>query len=137
MEHGEGKTEDIRKRPFSELDDKEMEDKQFYDMDSHDSQDETRAMQIVCDRLSALDRVVTGRQGLSARLDELEGQMADITNDFCEVRAENWELREQLKLLQAVVIKKDRKIDKLKQKLVDQKGCNMRNNIMLHGIKEN
>ena len=36
-----------------------------------------------------------------------------------------------------MVIKKDCEIDRLKQDLVDKKGRNMKNNITLHGIKEN
>lgn len=88
-------------------------------------------------RMLDLEHQITGRFGLSSRFDELEAQVSDLTNDFCDLKEENRGLREELALLKAVVIKKDKEISDLKDAVVDQKARSMRNNLLLHNIKEN
>ena len=124
---------DSRKRPLVNTDENGVEDEDFFDFDH---QEETRASSALSQKITQLDKEITGRHGMAARLEELEAQMADLVNDLCKVKATNRDLRDQLQLLQSVVIKKDCQIDPLKKELVDQKGRSMRNNLLLHGVAE-
>lgn len=79
---------------------------------------------------------VRGRGGIIQRLEEVEAQMADITNDYCELRGDNITMKQQINLLKATVIKKDKEIDDLKKSMTEQKVRGMRKNILLHNIQE-
>jgi len=79
---------------------------------------------------------VSGRLGIEHRLNELEAQVADLTSDILEIRAENEEIKQQMKLMQAIIIRKDKEIDDLKARIIDQKANDMRNNLLLHNIQE-
>ena len=87
-------------------------------------------------KLDALENDISGRYGVVRRLEELEGQLADLTNDFCEVKAENQRLKSDHVLMKAILAKKDSEIQELKRAVVDQKSRSMRNNILLHNIPE-
>lgn len=95
-----------------------------------------RPLNTVVEKLELLDEKVDGRHGIIARLEELEAQFADMTNDYCEIKAENKEIKKEVKLLKAIVIKKDKQIEDLKDSVVDLKSRSMRSNLLMHNIPE-
>ena len=83
-----------------------------------------------------LHKQIDARHGVNSRVDELKGQLADLTNDFCELKAEDTQLKQELHLIKSVVIKKDKEISELKDSLLDQRSRNMKNNLLLHNVSE-
>lgn len=101
-----------------------------------EEEDSVSILDTVIPRLQKLDKEVNGKYGIEHRLEELEAQLADITNDFCEMKGENKELKDEQKLMKALLIKKDKEISDLKAAQVDQQARSMRNNILIHNVPE-
>jgi len=90
----------------------------------------------VSDEIKALKAEVTGNLGLRHRMEELDAQLSDLTNDFVDLRAENFCLKNDLTLLKSILVKKDKEISALKDKVADITSRDMRSNILLHGYPE-
>ena len=86
----------LAKGPLVDTDDNGVENENFFDFDN---QEEMRASSALSQKISQLDKEITGRHGIAARLEELEAQMTDLVNDFCQVKATNRDLRDQLQFL--------------------------------------
>lgn len=87
-------------------------------------------------RLEALEKSVHGRGGIEQRLEEMEAVLADLTNEYCVLQKENRDLRDRNHLMESVILKQDKEIHELKKAQTDIVSRSMRNNIMLHNIKE-
>ena len=87
-------------------------------------------------RIKALEKAVLGRFGIEQRLEQLEAQLADLTNDYCVLQRDNRDLSIRNEFLESVIVKQDKEIHELKKAQTDIVSRSMRNNIMLHNIKE-
>lgn len=87
-------------------------------------------------RIKALEKAVLGRGGIEQRLEELEAQLADLTNEYCVLQRENRDLYSRNTFLESVIVRQDKEIHELKKAQTDSVSRSMRNNIMLHNIKE-
>ena len=87
-------------------------------------------------RLKTLEKVVIGKGGLEQRLEEFEAQLADLANEYCVLQKTNSELKRRNDFLEAVVVKQDKEIAELKRAKTDAVTRSMRNNIMIHNVKE-
>ena len=90
----------------------------------------------VSKKLSLLEKKIDGKHGLEWRMQELEAQLADLTSDYCEIKEEKRQLKEEVTILRSVVIKQDKQITELKQKQVEQTSRSMRDNLLLHNVAE-
>ena len=133
MNNSENKDSGSRKRPFLEDGEENTSEKDIENIDFDNTTDTTTVLQR---RLASLEKDVNGRYGLEDRLAELEGLVADLTSDILETKAENRRMKNEMKLIQAVVIRKDKEIEELRAKMIDQKARDMQNNILLHNISE-
>ncbi len=82
----EGMSQRSNKRPF--LEDGSEEEGNIQEnlpLNLPDSSDFT----VVLQKLASLEKDVNGRYGIDDRLNELEGQVADLTNDLLSTQADN------------------------------------------------
>jgi len=114
----------------------------FVDVDSHEMEENEEFVispvkgDTVVDQVSALHEDIHGSCGMKHVLEELDAQVADLTNDFVDLRAENNVLKEEVTMLKAILIKKDKEIEELREKAIDSTARDMRNNILLHNLPE-
>lgn len=87
-------------------------------------------------RVDALEKTVHGRGGIEQRLEEVEALIADLTNEYCVLQRENRDLRDRNQFMESVILKQDKEIHELKKAQTDIVSRSMRNNIMLHNVKE-
>lgn len=94
-------------------------------------------------RLTALEKELRGRGGMVDQIEQFEAIVADLTNDYCELKAdrdrltaENSTLKYDMNQLQAIVSRQDKQIEQLKKDHVDQVSRSMRSNVLLHNMKE-
>lgn len=118
-----------------------MEDVKATENEEEEFEDCTLEVPVECgdtvtQKLSLLDKKISGRHGIEWRLEELEAQLADLTSEYCEIKAENKKLKEEATILRSVVIKQDKEIAELKRKQVDQTSRSMRDNLLLHNVPE-
>ena len=118
------------KRKFGDIS-KETEEELIEEIENISLAEDT-----VFERLDALEKEIHGTYGLTNQMQILEGQVSDLTNDYCVVKADNARLQEELRVLQAVLVKKDKEIAEIKAAVVDQRARSMKNNILLHNIPE-
>lgn len=137
MSETENKHQGSQKRPFLEVEPGETEEILHAEEDI-DIVDITasEAITVLHRKVATLEKELNGRNGIDARLMELEAVVSDLTNDLVSARADNRRLQEQMRLTQSVLIKKDKEIQELISKAVDQKSRSMRSNLLLHNIPE-
>jgi len=133
MINNENNDSGSRKRPFLEDGEENITEKDIENIDIDSTTDTTTVLQR---KLATLEKDVSGRYGLKDRLAELEGLVADLTTDLLETKEENRQIKQELKLMQAILIRKDKDIEELRAKMVDQKAKDMQNNILLHNVQE-
>ena len=121
MEEGAGRTKEVSKRKFVSISSGASAEEGDEDNQIISAEEDTVHIQI-----AALDESINGRYGTVKRLEELEAQVADITNDYCEIKAENQKLKGEMELLKSMMIKKDLEISNLKTAVVDQRSWSMR-----------
>ena len=73
---------------------------------------------------------------LLRRFEELEAVVADLTNELCEIKAENRELKNELSTMKSFMVKKDFEIEQLRSKVTDHTARSMGHNVLLHNIPE-
>ena len=61
-------------------------------------------------QIEALNTKISGTYGLERRMEELDAQLSDLTNDFVDIRAENYQLKHEVTMLKSILIKKDKEI---------------------------
>ena len=87
------------KRKFGDIS-KETEEELIEEIENISLAEDT-----VFERLDALEKEIHGTCGLTNQMQIHEGQVSDLTNEYCVVKANNARLQEELRVLQAVLVK--------------------------------
>ncbi len=128
----EYKTDDreSRKRQFAETAEEEWEK----NSENTDNNTESEIL-TVNENFSLLELKISGRHGVEARLQELEGLVADLTHEVIEAKADNRIVKSE-HLMKSIMIRKDKDIQMLKDSIMDQQTRSMNKNILLHNVSE-
>ena len=79
---------------------------------------------------------VHGPSGIEERLQEVTEHTNDQDSMLAELRGENRKLQKEVELLKSFVVRLERKVDQQHEELLDLKSRSMRDNLVLHGLKE-
>lgn len=77
-----------------------------------------------------------GTDGLEQKIEYVAQQAEDTVQNVETIHKENKNLRREVDLLKAIVIKLDRKVSEQDREIIDLKSRSMRDNILIHRFKE-
>ena len=108
-----------------------------------DIQDSLRSITGKLDNIGTLQQSVTTLQqdlwdedGLDERIKYIGQQNEDSREDIDALKSENSFLRKEMQVMKSIIINLDRRVTQQENEIVDLRGRSMRDNILIHNLKE-